>query len=110
VREWILLLARKRLATLRESEPVWLPDYAVTEGRPLAVFNLLALAFALARELSGEAAVDRAQQTAGTCACSLPERHAVNLLGDQRSAIRPTREQLYLETIEKRFNDINRCC
>src|SRR5437867_8087036 len=29
VREWILLLARKRLATLRESDPVWLPDYAM---------------------------------------------------------------------------------
>src|SRR5439155_14816203 len=28
VREWILLLARRKLALLRESEPVWLPDYA----------------------------------------------------------------------------------
>src|SRR5207253_11106678 len=27
-REWILLLARRKLALLRESEPVWLPDYA----------------------------------------------------------------------------------
>src|SRR5439155_47659 len=54
VREWILLLARRKLAQLRESEAVWLPGYAVAEGRPLAVFNLLALALALARELSGE--------------------------------------------------------
>src|SRR5438445_2370396 len=48
VREWILLLARKRLATLRESEPVWLPDYALAEGKPLRLFGLIALAFALA--------------------------------------------------------------
>ncbi len=61
VREWILLLARKRLATLRESEPVWLPDYALAEGKPLRLFGLIALAFALAKELSGEAALDRAQ-------------------------------------------------
>ncbi len=35
IREWLLLIARKRLADLRESEAVWLPDYAVAEGRPL---------------------------------------------------------------------------
>src|SRR6185295_14440778 len=53
IREWILLLARKKLAALRESEPVWLPDYAVAEGKPLRLFSLLTLAFALAKELSG---------------------------------------------------------
>ena len=47
VREWILLLARKRLAELRETPPVWLPDYAVAEGKPLRVLGLFALAFAL---------------------------------------------------------------
>jgi carbon starvation protein len=32
LREWFLLVARKKLAELRESRPVWLPDYAVTEA------------------------------------------------------------------------------
>lgn len=34
VREWLLLLTRRKPARLHESEPVWLPDYAVVEGRP----------------------------------------------------------------------------
>src|SRR5206468_5135643 len=37
VREWILLLARRKLAQLRESEPVWLPEFAVAEGKPLEI-------------------------------------------------------------------------
>jgi len=110
VREWVLLLARKRRATLRESEPVWLPDYALAEGKPLAVFSLLALALALAKELSGEAALDRAQHAANACACGLPEQHPINLLGDNDGRPAPSREQLYVETLEKRFNGINRCC
>jgi carbon starvation protein len=111
LREWILLLARKRLATLRESEPVWMPDYAVAEGGPLRILSLLALAFALARELSGEAALDRAQQTARVCDCGLPARHSVSLLGEQKASTPPaTREQLYVQTVEKRFSGINRCC
>jgi len=46
-REWILLLARRKLAVLRESEPIWLPDYVVAESRPLQVGSLLALGLAL---------------------------------------------------------------
>src|SRR5262249_35289951 len=43
-REWLLLLARRRLAMLRENEPVWLPDYAIAETKPLHVASVLALA------------------------------------------------------------------
>src|SRR5207342_2774944 len=60
LREWILLLARRKLAVLRETDPVWLPDYAVAEARPLHVLGLIGLAFALAKELSGEAQMERA--------------------------------------------------
>ena len=66
VREWVLLLARRKLAVLRETEPVWLPDYAVAEAKPLRVASLLALAFALGKELSGEAQMERAQQAASS--------------------------------------------
>ena len=31
VREWILLLARRKVVQLRETDPVWLPDYASAE-------------------------------------------------------------------------------
>ena len=33
VREWVLLLAQKKLATLRETPPTWLPDYALAEAK-----------------------------------------------------------------------------
>jgi len=110
VREWILLLARRKLAQLRESDPVWLPEFAVAEGKPLALFSLLALAFALAKELSGEAALERARQTANTCVCGSPSHPKVNLLGETDTSRAPTREELYVESLEKRFNGINRCC
>jgi len=110
VREWILLLARKRLATLRESDPVWLPDYAVAEGKPLRLFSLIALAFALGKELSGEAALERAQRSAALCDCASSRHQKINLPGEERSSSPPSREQLYVETLEKRFKGINRCC
>jgi carbon starvation protein len=110
VREWILLLARRKLAQLRESDPVWLPEFAVAEGKPLALFSLLTLAFALAKELSGEAALERARQTANTCVCGSPAHHRIDLLGEKAASRAPTPEQLYVETLEKRFNGINRCC
>ncbi len=94
VREWILLLARKRLAELRESEPVWLESYAVAEGKPLKIFGLFALAFALAKELSGEAQLARAQKQ--VCEC--------NAHADKSP------EKIYVETTEQRFNGVKRCC
>jgi carbon starvation protein len=109
VREWILLLARKRLATLRESEPVWLPEYAVAEANPLRAASLIALGFALAKELSGEAHLERAQQMAAKCNC-VTERGSVNLLGEKKEECRKTPEQLYVEMTEKRFDGVNRCC
>src|SRR5690606_21189766 len=64
VREWVLLLARRKLATLRETEPVWLPNYAVAEANPLRFVSLLALAIGLLRELTGEAGFERERQMA----------------------------------------------
>jgi hypoxanthine phosphoribosyltransferase len=94
VREWILLLARKRLAELRESDPVWLPDYAVTERKPLLIFSLLTLAFALAKELSGEAQLERAQKQ--VCECD--------------AHVDTSAKKIYVETTEQRFNGVRRCC
>jgi carbon starvation protein len=110
VREWILLLARKRLAALHESDPVWLPEFGVAEGKPLALFSLLALAFALAKELSGEAALERARQTANTCACGAASHHGIDLLGEKDAKNASSKDQLYVETVERRFNGIHRCC
>ncbi len=91
VREWILLLARKKAAELRESPPVWLPEYALAESKPLNFLGLFALGFALVRELSGEAQLERAREQA--CAC------------ESKSDAK-----IYKETMEHRFNGVNRCC
>jgi carbon starvation protein len=117
VREWILLIARRRLADLHESEPVWLPDYALAEARPIRLFNLLALALALARELSGEAGLDRAEQSACSCVSApASTAHAavridVDLLGErQETKARQRRQELYIKLSEERFTGIRRCC
>jgi carbon starvation protein len=95
VREWLLLLARKRIATLRETEPTWLPDFAVAEAKPLGALSYLALFIGLGKELSGEADVERAR--AQICACT--EHHEPK-----------TDAQLYVDTTEARYKNIRRCC
>jgi carbon starvation protein len=107
VRDCILLLARKKIAELRESPPVWLPDYALAEAKPLNFLGLITLGFALARELSGEAPLDRAQQAAAHCQ-SVPER--TGPLASAKASPAKTPEQVYLEATEARFKGINRCC
>jgi hypothetical protein len=92
VREWLLLVARKKAADLRETPPTWLPDYALAQAKPLSAVALLALAFALVKELSGEAELHRAHEHA--CA----------------HAPKPDDAQIYVQTTEERFNGVKRCC
>ncbi len=103
VREWVLLLRGKRVARLSETDPVWLPDYAFKETgqdlRPIA--GAAAMTLMLAKELSGEASLDRARQQSTTCVCDAAKHSA--------SATK-TEGQLYLETTEHRFNGVRRCC
>jgi len=98
--EWILLLRRKRPPELRETPPVWLPDYAVVESRPVRVIGTIALGCGLLRELSGEAHIERAQQAALHCHCPP---------GGPHESLK-TKQQHYVEMTEKRFNGVNRCC
>jgi carbon starvation protein len=102
VREWVLLLSRRKPALLHETEPVWLPDYAVNEGGRAfrGVAGAAALTVALARELSGEAHLERARQQdqTGVCDCHTP-RPAAKSAG-----------QLYCEVTQERFNGVRRCC
>jgi carbon starvation protein len=96
VYEWFLLLTRRKPAVLHETEPVWLPDYAVAEGgrKFSGAAGAAALALALAKDWSGEADLERAQQQAqAVCKC-----HAT------------TPQQVYVKTTEQRFNGVRRCC
>jgi carbon starvation protein len=102
VREWILLLARRRIVALRESPPVWLPQYAVAESQPMKVVTLIALALALLKELSGEAHLERARQANEVCDCGGGVEHE----GSKRTA----EARLYMKATEERFTGIRRCC
>lgn len=106
IREWILLLARRRLATLHETEPVWLPDYALAQAKPWHFLSILAVGFGLLRELSGEAQIERLERPDPACACGHSELdHAMEGLDARR-----LRQQAYLKMTEKRFSGVNRCC
>ncbi len=107
VREWILLVARWKAVELRESPPVWLPDYAIAESQPMKVFTLLAVLFALLRELSGQGQVDRAQQHAALCECNHGAAHQDRADSD---AERKLRQQVYTQVTEERYKGINKCC
>jgi carbon starvation protein len=97
-REWILLLARRKLARLSETAPVWLPAYAVAESRRVGILGLLTLALMLVKELSGETAVARAEQL------RKPDCEA------SQASPRQRRARAYLQTTRRRFDGINRCC
>ncbi|HWV98329.1 MAG TPA: carbon starvation CstA family protein [Candidatus Acidoferrum sp.] len=106
VREWVLLLARRKLAMLRETEPVWLPARAAAEGRPMRMAGLVALGFALARELSDQAHMERAQQAADCCSGGPTE--SANSSSNRN--VRPPPQNPYVRMTEHRFNGIRRCC
>ena len=119
VREWILLLARRRLAVLHETEPVWLPDYVLASEKPFRLFGLLALALALARELSGEAEIERLQERADQqrqvqrAALADPASAAavgVPGCGCRREPSVDAKVDLFIQVAEKRFRSGSRCC
>jgi len=96
LREWFLLLSRRKPAVLHETEAVWLPDYALKESGPNlhTVAGTAAIALGLAREWSGESHLGRAQQHAqAVCAC-----HRADV------------QQVYVAATEQRFNGVRRCC
>jgi len=95
VREWFLLLSLRKPAVLHETDPVWLPDYALKETGPnlRTAAGAAAIALGLARELSGETHFERARQQACACAC------------EQHSA-----QKVFAQATEEKFNGVRRCC
>jgi hypothetical protein len=101
VTEWLLLLARRRLAVLHESKPVWLPDYALAEARPVGVLGALAIGLALLRHLSGESDMERT--TATKCKTS-------QCASSESASSRRELKRAYVEANDQRFTKPNRCC
>ena len=98
--EWLRLLTRSKASTLSETEPVYLPASTVSESSPLPAFGIALLGFTLLKELSGEAAIDRAE----VCACAP---------ADPAGQVQPAkyrRQNAFLTTTEHRYRGVNRCC
>jgi carbon starvation protein len=93
VREWILLLSRRKLAVLHETDPVWLPGYAVKEAGPnlRTAAGAAVIALGLVKELSGESHFERARQQVYACA-------------------QPSDRQIFAQVTEERFKGVRRCC
>ncbi|MBI1840649.1 MAG: carbon starvation protein A [Verrucomicrobia bacterium] len=105
VLEWSRLLRGRRPPAMRETEVLWLPNAPPLDGRPAAIAGLVAIGCGLARELSGEAAVDRAE------AANVPvlECRPAGLSGEKEHAI-DCRRRAYLIVLEEKYSKINRCC
>ena len=98
--EWLRLLSRAKPSLLSETEPIWLPASALVESRPLPVMGLAVLGFTLLKEISGEAAIDRAQ----ACACAQATE------SEQPQTAKYRRQNAFLTATEHRFTNVNRCC
>jgi len=101
--EWIRLLAGWKPAQLRESPAQWLPAGGVVEGRPVQFAGWLLFGLLAAKELSGQAAVERVQARTDACRCG----SGIRLLGDSAGE---DPGHAYVEAAEQRLNGPNRCC
>ncbi len=110
VREWILLLRGSIPPRLHETDPVWLATYAVAEGRPLRVAGAAGLALALARELSGEARLERARELAQTVPVCHTEAAGQACAHANAGEDRKAQAQRYVQVTEERFKGVRRCC
>jgi carbon starvation protein len=108
VREWMLLLTKRKPARLSETSAVWLPDYALGEPKSANLAGVAALTIALAKELSGEARIERAEAHMAVC---LHHSESQPIPAGSESDTPEHRKQaIYVETTEQRFTGINRCC
>jgi carbon starvation protein len=97
VGQWLMLAGGRKEPRLTETPPVWLPEAAVAESRSIGVMGLVALGCTLAKEVSGQGAIERAEeQQSAACECAKDPAKA--------------RQNVYLTTTERQFRNIRRCC
>jgi carbon starvation protein len=116
MREWVLLWSRRKLAVLHETEPVWLPDYALKEAGPdfRTAAGAAVIALGVAKELSGESHFERAQQTCGghcsVNALTEAKSNEPSALAESGKRQRVAHQKIYVQITEQRFNGVRRCC
>ncbi len=99
IRQWLLLLQGRTPPTLQETAPVWLPaaDLRPADPSPIHALGAVAMGLTLLKEISGEAALERAQAAEMACNC-------------QEAQTPRGRRNVYLSATDARFRGIRRCC
>jgi hypothetical protein len=121
VREWWLLLVRRKPVRLHETEPVWLPEYKLAAARPLNLAGWITLGFAMARELTGEAAYQRAREEAAqVCVCPRFRTQASLAASGDRVVSGPNDlteaemlardRRVWMQSLDERYRNLRRCC
>ncbi|MCC7376170.1 MAG: carbon starvation protein A [Verrucomicrobiales bacterium] len=134
VREWLALLRRQKKPVLLETEPVWLPDYAVREagGPPGGMMGVVTLGLTLLKELTDEAGYERAKARHQLCQCATSAVSIIEVAaGDHLPADQPMIEPAdsssvsaapnpptgptddgvaWKATLSERYRSIRRCC
>jgi carbon starvation protein len=105
--QWWLLLTNRKKSELRETDPVWLSPAELSSRDSWRLAGLAPLALALLKELSVEAAIERAQQPAVACQCRPAPGEDPAGTAQNRTAPTP---QVYVEVTERRFSGVTRCC
>ncbi len=111
IREWLLLCSRRKPPMLHESERFPRTsniDGIDGDGMPKGAFGAAALAFALLRDLSGQAAIDRA--TADYTPEPIVVRDRKNILLSDQADPNQTPAKAYLRTLDGRYRKVTRCC
>lgn len=101
VHSWIQLLRGAIPPRLHETAPVWLPTYAVAEPPQVRMATIVPLAAALARELSGQAQIEREMNAPTCCEASL---------APQEGEHGPSVGKAYGTAVDKRYHGVTRCC
>jgi carbon starvation protein len=99
IRQWLLLLQGRKPPTLQETAPVWLSaaQLRAADASPIHALGAVAMGLTLLKEVSGEAALERAQAAEMACNC-------------QEAQTPRGRRNVYLSATDDRFRGIRRCC
>jgi carbon starvation protein len=95
--EWWRLLRGAKPAKLSETAPVWIPADALQPSSAAPALGIIALSLTLLKEVSGEAALDRAQLAAAPHNCPAAQTPRA-------------RRNVYLTATDERFRGIRNCC
>lgn len=108
--EWFRLLRGLRPPDLRETDPVWRPLDPTIPGR-LNPLGAMAVSIALARNLTDQEAIDRATlRQLSTAPDPCGPRVLIDLPEVRDAVADAARAQAYVDTADKRFDGIQRCC